>query len=239
MPFNAFRYQKTYDFADKPLYPAFNVDLLYLYPEGIVNKLVEDSVQDYIIGYYFGQNIVFNSSDSMLKFLSDNYYYSYAAHYKTNAFDYRSSLLKWSTQQSIQILFNDNFILTFCIRQNSSTWHQEPVWDKIFFVINLKTGNKITTDAVFISGYKEKLKKLITEKLQKQFNITTSLQSEGFYKSTVNKFDNLYLNREGVGFHYNPGDIAPWIFGEIDVFFRYDELKEILLNKGIVYTLVQ
>jgi hypothetical protein len=239
MPFNAYRYCFTYEYADKPLFPTYHVDLLYLYPEGNQNKLVEDSVQDYIIGYFFGKNIVFNTGDNMLKYLSNQYFQSYTAHYQTNAFDYRSSLLKWFTHQNIRLLFNENFVLTFCIGQNSSSWLAEPVWDKIYFVINLKTGNKITPDAIFVSGYREKLKKMVTEKVQNQFNISTSLQSEGFYKSSITKFDNMFITREGVGFHYNPGGIAPWIFGEIDVFFRYDELKEILLTKGIVYTLVQ
>jgi len=237
--FEAYSNNQTYGFSDKPLFPTYTIDLIYLYPESNINKAVEDSVQDYIIGYYFGQNIVFNASDNMLKFLSDHYYQNYATHYKTNAFDYRCSLLKWSAMQDVQILFNENFVLTFCIKQNSSNWLVEPVWDKIYFVINLKTGNRITADAIFTPGYKEKLKKLITDRLQKQFNITTSLQSEGFYKSAVTKFDNLFISREGIGFHYNPGDLAPWNFGEIDIFFRFDELKDILLPKGIIYTLVQ
>jgi hypothetical protein len=239
MLFKADRNIRTYGFSDKPLYPTFKVDLMLLFPEGNVNKLVEDSVQDYIIGYYFGQNIVFNSNDNMLKFLSNNYYLNYAAHYKTNAFDYRSSLLKWSALQDVQILFNENFVLTFCLKQNTSNWLPETIWDKIYFVINLKTCNKITPDEIFVTGYKEKLRNLITARLKQQFNITTSLQTEGFYKQAVNKFDNLFVSREGVGFHYNPGDLAPDIFGEIDVFLSFDELKDILLPKGIIYTLVQ
>lgn len=237
--FSGFRNSITYSFSDKPLFPTYKVDLLYLVPEGNVNKAVEDSVQDYIIGYYFGQKIEFNSSENLLKLLSDKYYQNYFGHYKTNAFDYRSSLLKWSALQDIQIMFNENFVLSFCLKQNTLNWLPEPIWDKLYFVINLKTGNRITANEIFTAGYKEKLRNLLTEKLKKQFNISNSLTSEGFYRPTVNKFDNIFISREGVGFHYNPGDLGPWCFGEIDISFSFDELKEILLTKGIVYTLVQ
>jgi hypothetical protein len=238
MTFEASSYSRTYAFSDKPLYPPYKVDLHYLYPVENINQPVEDSVQDYIIGYYFGKNVTFSSTGEMLKLLSDNCYQSYFKHYKTNAFDYRSSLLKWSNFQDIQILFNENFILVFCIKQTTSNWEKETLWDKIYFVINLKTGNRIYPDNIFISGYNDKLKKLLTDKLQVQFNITTSLQNEGFYKSQVKRYDNLYVNREGIGFHYNPGEIAPTIFGEIDISLTFDELKEILNPKGIVFTLV-
>jgi len=239
MTFESFRYTFTYNFADKPLFPKYLVDLMLLYPEGHPNQTVQDSVQDYILGYYFGQTILFNSRDKMLSFLSNNYYQNYSAHYKTNAFDYRSSLLKWSAEQDIQILFNENFVLTMCIRQNISNWNDDPGWDKIYLVFNLKTGQRITPADIFTSGYQEKLKNLLTAQLQKQFNISTTLQAEGFYKSSVTKYDNIYVTREGVGFHYNPGELAPAIFGEIDLFFKFDELKEILLTKGLIYTLVQ
>lgn len=239
MTFESFRNTRTYGFSDKPLFPLYNVDLMLLYPEGHPNRTIQDSVQDYILGYYFGQNILFNSRDKMLNFLSNYYYQNYSTHYKTNAFNYRSSLLKWSAEQDVQILLNENFVLTICMKQNISNWKEDPLWDKIYMVFNLKTGQRITTDDILIPGYREKLKNLLTARLQKQFNITTTLQAEGFYKSTVTKFDNIFVTREGVGFHYNPGDLATTNFGEIDLFFRFDELKDLLQTKGLIYTLVQ
>jgi len=239
MTFEAFRNTRTYDFADKPLFPRYKIDLLLLYPEGHPNRTVQDSVQDYILGYYFGQNILFNTREKMLDFLSNYYYQNYSEHYKTNAFDYRSSLLKWSAVQNVQILFNENFVLTLSIKQNISNWNNDPVWDKIYIIVNLKTGQRITTDDIFSPGYQEKLNTLLTTKLEKQFNITTTLLTEGFYKSTVTRHNNIFVTRQGIGFHYNPGDLAPANFGEIDLFFRFDELKEILLTKGLIYTLVQ
>jgi hypothetical protein len=239
MTFESFRYARTYDFADKPLFPKYKVDLMLLYPEGHPNRTVQDSVQDYILGYYFGQNILFNAREKMLSFLSNYYYQNYTAHYKSSAFEYRSSLLKWMAILDVQILFNENFVLTICIKQNISNWNIDPTWDKIYLVFNLKTGQKLTADDLFMPGYEGKLKTLLTTQLQKQFNVTNSLQSEGFYKSTVAKYDNIFVTREGIGFHYNPGELAPAIFGEIDLFFKFDELKDILLTRGLVYTLVQ
>jgi hypothetical protein len=239
MTFETFRNTRNYDFADKPLYPKFRVDLLLLYPEGNPNRTIQDSVQDYILGYYFGQNILFNPREKMLEFLSSYYYQGYAAHYKIKAFEYRSSLLKWLASQDIQVLFNENFVLSICIKQNIYNWNNDPLWDKTYIVFNLKTGQKITAQDIFIPGFQEKLKSLLTKKLINQFDIKTSPQSEGFYKQTVNRFDNLFVTREGIGFHYNPGLLAPAVFGETDIFFTFDELKDILLTKGLVYTLVQ
>ena len=239
MTFEAFRNTRNFGFSDKPLFPAYKVDLLLLYPEGHPNRIVQDSVQDYILGYYFGQNILFNSRDKMLNFLSNNYYENYSAHYKTNAFDYRSSLLKWTAEQDVQILFNENFVLTICMKQNISNWNKDPLWDKIYIIFNLKTGERITTADIFNPGYQEILKNLLTSRLQKQFNISNSLITEGFFKGAVTKHNNIFVTREGIGFHYNPGDLAPVSFGEIDLFFKFDELKDILMTKGLIYTLVQ
>jgi hypothetical protein len=57
------------------------------------------------------------------------------------------------------------------------------------------------------------------------------LSQRGFFKDTVEIPENCFLTAEGLGFHWNQYEIAPYVRGPIEVLIPYSEIKAILSEK--------
>jgi hypothetical protein len=58
------------------------------------------------------------------------------------------------------------------------------------------------------------------------------LTQGGFFEDFVNIPENFFLSSEGLGFHWDPYEIAPYVFGPIEVILPYEKITNCLTEKG-------
>jgi hypothetical protein len=137
------------------------------------------------------------------------------------------------------VLLNENFILSMAFTEEYCIWESAPAWLRHYAVINLKDGHRITLNEILRPGAEKTLSTIITGRIKDQygFNPSDQLKNEGFYKNLVSVSTNFYITSAGIGFHYNPGALGSAVTGEVEVFFRFAEIKDLLLPTGLVSTL--
>lgn len=96
---------------------------------------------------------------------------------------------------------------------------------------SLSTGHPILPEQVFKSGSKDQLIKRLTQKLMDMKHVKTQEQlREIGYLDISDMFisQNMLLEKDSIKFHYDPYDIAPYVFGDLTISFSYQELRDIM-----------
>jgi hypothetical protein len=77
----------------------------------------------------------------------------------------------------------------------------------------------VTFQDVFGADEREALCEAVVESLRKRFELAEDegLTAAGFFSDELALTDNFFLSENGVGFHWNPYELAPYAFGEIEV----------------------
>jgi hypothetical protein len=60
------------------------------------------------------------------------------------------------------------------------------------------------------------------------------LQTGGFFEDTVTAPDNFFLAEPGLGFHWDPYEIAPYAAGPVEVIIPYNRIGSLLSSRGAV-----
>jgi hypothetical protein len=105
---------------------------------------------------------------------------------------------------------------------------------KTYFVIDTKLLSRTTLSDILKPDSSETLQKQIDGVLLAKYGggSGTSLTSIGFFTDTAEKSENFFISREGLGFCWNPYDIAPYSMGFIEVVLPYDQIKNLLTEHG-------
>jgi hypothetical protein len=101
-----------------------------------------------------------------------------------------------------------------------------------FINIRPSTGETVTLDNIFRSGYEESLRAIGENVFRKSLNLTdsASLAEEGF-EFPQDKFelnDNFGLSKDGILFVFNIYEIAPYVLGAQEILIPYDKIKGLL-----------
>jgi hypothetical protein len=86
-------------------------------------------------------------------------------------------------------------------------------------VFDRDSGRFVTLQDVFDADKRETLHKAVVESLRKKFELAEDqgLTDAGFFSDELALTENFFLSGEGVGFHWNIYELAPYVFGEIEV----------------------
>jgi hypothetical protein len=86
-------------------------------------------------------------------------------------------------------------------------------------VFDRDAGQFVTLKDVFGADEREALHKAVVESLRKKFELAEDedLTDAGFFSGDLVLTENFFLSGKGVGFHWNPYELAPYVFGEIEV----------------------
>lgn len=121
--------------------------------------------------------------------------------------------------------FDDFFTLKFTLELYSGGAHQIT---KETFVNVMNEGKLIVLEDLF----KEESRSKIAKSIEKAFRIQSELSPEqnltevGLFKNKIPYTNNAMLNEEGILFHYDPYEIAPWTTGPIEILVSYSEINE-------------
>jgi hypothetical protein len=75
-----------------------------------------------------------------------------------------------------------------------------------------------------------RLEGLIAAALRVEANLEpdTPLSQGGFFEDTVGVPDNFFLTPQGLGFHWDPYEIGPYVMGSLEVLLPYEQIQDML-----------
>jgi hypothetical protein len=217
--------------------PSCTVKIKYIFPvkyadAGILSKIQRE------LNYAISEDESYEalSPDSAVEKYAEDYIKSYIDEAKVQFPDWAESDETedyYSFYKSIEskILYDKSKLLSYQVSTmdykggaNSSTLYKN-------VVIDLRTGNVITEQDIFIPDYKEVLNTMLTNKIVEQNNVQKAeeLLEFGYWGiEDINSNNNFYLDDSGLIYIFNQGEYSAPSLGKIQVFFSFAELSAIL-----------
>ena len=147
----------------------------------------------------------------------------------------------WGVESYVRPAFNDFDVMVLDVYSTEYSGGAHGSYYDQFLVFDLKTGRRVGMKDIFKGDYEAVLKKLIVKKLEAYFKKALETDYHGLKDvlldgnmKAVKPNDNFFINKAGVGFHYNIYEITPYALGAFDAFIPFGELKGILNEKGPV-----
>jgi hypothetical protein len=102
--------------------------------------------------------------------------------------------------------------------------------EKQYFIIDPRRTRQISLEDLIHEDAGRELRRLVESELRRHFEIApgTPLSEGGLFTDLLELTENCFLTPEGLGFHWDPYEIAPYAGGPVEVIVPYDELEEIL-----------
>ncbi len=250
MEFNVFSLSGAKKLYSLEHSPKCEFHFSFLFPKIFTNQDVLDSVQKIIKQTYFynadnaetGINFTENNINpeklllNQAELLSKEYLKTYPDSIDPNFF---YGPQDWDYYFDMAVVENQNNLLSLVFSVYEYTGGAHGNYGNVYKNIDLRTGKSIWLKDLFIEGYEDYLNKKITEHIKLNYKIdeNTSLINFGFWEDTIAANDNFYLTSGGIGFYFNPYEIAPYSMGTTDVFIPFTEISGIL-KKGNLFFLL-
>jgi hypothetical protein len=130
---------------------------------------------------------------------------------------------------SSSVIYNKSGILTVAAGNYANTGGAHPNSYMKYFVFDVKTGKILKTADIFVQGFEKKLNSMIEKKFRNQFELAEGKPlTEILFEDKIEFNNNFAITKEGIEFLYNRYEIMAYVYGEAEMIFKYDELKDIL-----------
>jgi hypothetical protein len=110
--------------------------------------------------------------------------------------------------------------------------------NKDYYVFSLEDKRRLTIWDIIRDDAKQDLDDLVEESLRTYMEIPSwiPLSEGGFFEDSVDKLEDFFLSPQGLGFQWDPYEIAPYSIGLIEITLPYDRLQGLFTERGIVLT---
>ncbi len=229
--FNVSYAKESIPLVNKPKSPRAKIEMVLLTPAESVNPVISDTLTKFIIEEFTGRPYAKQDPQSVLNAVKTVYFRNYK---NSNESLYEqipdAGILNWESLKFMHVLHNSNYVLCFYIQQYAFTGGAHGLESTDYYVINLMSGKKIAVTDLFREGTEARLSELITQDLKKRYcrNNEASLKEAGFFTDEVKPGINFFITDNGIGFHYNPYDLAPYSFGAIEAFLDFTQVSDLL-----------
>ncbi|MDR2404483.1 MAG: RsiV family protein [Spirochaetaceae bacterium] len=102
--------------------------------------------------------------------------------------------------------------------------------EKKYVVINTERNKQVKLDDLMKKGYQTVLLQQIEAELRTLTGIkkTAPLREGGFFEDTVTIPENFFIVPGGLGFHWDPYEIAPYSMGPVEITIPFEKLQDVL-----------
>lgn len=220
--------------------PEGSILMLFPVPEHLNGR---DAFVRHLSGVFTGKkNILPSELKEEMKAAANQFFKTYSDNnleaYNTK---FPVSTFSWDREQTAIIQFNKRNLVSIRYKNFAHTGGKRGLEQNAVFTFDFEGFAPIYLNDLFSSYSKEQLSDLLTETLKAKLGVndTETLKNRGFYVDLIPVTDNFYLNNEGLGFVYNPYEIAGGEQGIIEVFIQYHKLSPLLKSESIVERLLK
>ncbi|MFP3091458.1 RsiV family protein [Treponema sp. TIM-1] len=106
--------------------------------------------------------------------------------------------------------------------------------EKNYFVIDLVEKKQIRLKDLFLEGTKEALKTRVEDALRAYSSLEPGapLSSGYYFNDSVEPSENFFLTTGGIGFYWDPYEIAPYSVGPVKIIIPYADIEDLLNPRG-------
>ena len=240
--FDSISVDKTYHLLENPENPNCNLQINFIYPAKYDNKDILKKIQQQFVYSYFGDGYEnLSPEEATAKYTED-----YLNNYKDLEDEYKAEVAKadetpvgaWFSyfeMSSDDIAYNKNDILSYTVNFENYTGGAHGAHSFTNHVIDMKTGNPIKEDDIFIEGFQEDLAQILIDRIAKQNTVENpkELENIGFFSiDEIFPNGNFLIDDNGITYTFNEYEIAAYVVGATNVHLPYEEIQYLLKKES-------
>lgn len=240
--FDSISVDKTYHLLENPENPNCNLQINFTYPAKYDNKDILKKIQQQFVYSYFGDGYEnLSPEEATAKYTED-----YLNNYKDLEDEYKAEVAKadetpvgaWFSyfeMSSDDIAYNKNDILSYTVNFENYTGGAHGAHSFTNHVIDMKTGNLIKEDDIFIEGFQEDLAQILIDRIAKQNTVENpkELENIGFFSiDEIFPNGNFLIDDNGITYTFNEYEIAAYVVGATNVHLPYEEIQYLLKKES-------
>ncbi len=236
--FDSIHVEKVYHLLDNPDNPNCDLEIKFVFPNKYENKEILNSLRKQFVSSYFGEDYEqLSPEEAVQKYTED-----YLTAYKDLEEDYKTELSKadetpvgaWYSyyeMSSNHISFNQDNIICYTVSFENYTGGAHGAHAYNHHVLNLKTGQPIAEEEIFIDDYQDKLAQILVNHIAEQNNVSDvkELENIGFFSvDEIFPNGNFLVDETGITYSFNEYEIAAYVVGVTNVHLPYEEIRPLL-----------
>ena len=240
--FDSISVDKTYHLLENPENPNCNLQINFTYPAKYDNKDILKKIQQQFVYSYFGDGYEnLSPEEATAKYTED-----YLNNYKDLEDEYKAEVAKadetpvgaWFSyfeMSSDDIAYNKNDNLSYTVNFENYTGGAHGAHSFTNHVIDMKTGNLIKEDDIFIEGFQEDLAQILIDRIAKQNTVENpkELENIGFFSiDEIFPNGNFLIDDNGITYTFNEYEIAAYVVGATNVHLPYEEIQYLLKKES-------
>lgn len=247
--FDSIQTEKIYHLLDNPDNPNCNLQINFTYPIKFADKDILKKIQEQFISSYFGDSYAQLTPQEA----ADKYTEDYLNAYKELEIDFKEEVKRsdntpvgaWYSyyeMSSNDIVFNENDIMSYTVNFENYTGGAHGAHTYTNHVINVKTGQPITEEDIFIDNFQDSLAQILVDRIAEQNNVEEAkeLENIGFFSiEEIFPNGNFLIDETGITYFFNEYEIAAYVVGVIKVHLTFEEIKYLLKKESPISSLFE
>ncbi|MCC8142706.1 MAG: DUF3298 and DUF4163 domain-containing protein, partial [Tannerellaceae bacterium] len=229
--------------------PNCNLQLSFTYPVRYENSEILHKIQKEFIRTYFGDNYEeYAPEEAVVHYTVVHYTDDYLQAYQELETDFQTEIEKdrnapvsaWFSyyeMSSNQIAFNHDHIISYTVNFENYTGGAHGAHSYTNHVIDLRTGDRITEEDIFIENFQDTLAQILVDKIAEQNNVENpnDLENIGYFSvEEIYPNNNFLIDENGITYTFNEYEIAAYVIGATNVYLSYDEVRHLLRKNSPV-----
>jgi hypothetical protein len=149
--------------------------------------------------------------------------------------DMPSAVMDWDYTETITTAFPAPDIVVIDRSKTYYTGGAHGMWTTQYFTIDTGSCFRLSIGDLIADSGRSLLRQRIEDELRILGEVEAGepLSTGLFFMDTVEIPDNFFITQGGLGFHWDPYEIAPYVAGSIEVIIPLERLQDILSQRGL------
>jgi hypothetical protein len=216
--------------------PQARVQFMLLWPNRkYLSKEQYTLLTDSIVNNYYGIDTLLTDPAKVLRSAKDTFftpYKNFKESVKSTDYGGMTATFNWESDVNMQILWNAGNIVSMAYKSYQYTGGAHGLGNISLTVFDLNQNRILSINDIFKSGYEHVLQEVLENHLREQYDIAPGEPLNGqngiLFDKHLALTKNFYLTGRGIGFIYNPYEVAPYVVGQIELFVPFSEITGIV-----------
>lgn len=219
--------------ADKA--PRVHVNHTWLYPRASGDADLVHFLRAEIRKNVVGDSLAQSAAEPLSAFNADKqgYFQEYRneieslLEYQRDNPDEDSWMMDYDFSKDMEIYYLSPTLLTLGFSEYSFTGGAHGNYGTGVHSYDLVNKKELRLADVFKPGYEAAVSQLLAAKARQTYGLTANQPlSEIFFQDDIGPTENFGLTNKGIFFVYNPYEIAAYVYGQIELFISFEEMKD-------------
>lgn len=240
LEFDSLQINRTEHLFSDTAKPACNLIVNFAYIAHSTNPAMQDSLNKYFTSACFGASYQNLSPQEAVEHYAQQYITNYRQDLEPLYLkeeqdeDNDGRIGAWYSYykgMESHVMFYQSHLLVYQIDYNEYTGGAHGIYQSTFLNMDLHTLKPIRLEDIFVENYQEPLTDLLWNQLMADNNVASRQELENLGYGMTDDLaptENFYLTPEGITFHYNVYEIAPYVMGAIQISLPYQIMEHLL-----------